>query len=188
MIRRTDALMIVDVQRDFLPGGALAVEGGDEVVPVLNRWLAAARRQGVPVFATRDWHPPDHISFAERDGPWPRHCVQNTPGAEFAPDLNLPPETRSLCKGRDVDAEQYSPFDKTDLDETLRNEGIQRLWIGGLAQDVCVRQTVLDARNAGFDVHVLAAATRPVNPDDGEKALQEMQAAGAVIESRESPE
>lgn len=181
-IRSSDALLIVDVQRDFLPGGALAVEHAGEIVPVLNRWIAKARRKDVPVVATRDWHPANHASFQENGGPWPRHCVQHTPGAEFSPELMLPRDARIIDKGTHPAVEQYSAFEKSDLAEVLRKWGIRRLWVGGLAEDVCVRATVLDALQAGFDVHVIADATRPVSREGGRKAREQMRAAGAVFE------
>lgn len=181
-----DALIVVDVQRDFLPGGALAVEDGDAVIPVLNRWIAEARRLGVPVVASRDRHPPNHVSFAERGGPWPPHCIRNTPGAEFSPELDLPDDAWIVDKGTDAETEQYSAFGPPGLAERLQREGVRRLWIGGLAEDVCVRQTALDAVAAGFEVHLLASATRPVTAEGGRKALEEMRAAGVQIESGEN--
>lgn len=179
-----DALVVVDVQNDFCPGGALAVEGGDAVVPVLNRAIEAATRQGAIIVASRDWHPPNHVSFEPRGGPWPVHCVQNTKGAAFHPDLRLPPGTPLVDKGADLQRDNYSAFDNTGLAEDLRRQGIERVWVGGLAQDVCVRATVLDALEAGFRVHLIRSATRPVDtqPGDGWRALGEMQAAGATIE------
>jgi len=182
--RTSDALVVVDVQNDFCRGGALAVEGGDEVVPVLNRAIRQAERQGAHIVASRDWHPPQHVSFQQRGGPWPVHCVQNTPGAEFHPDLQLPPETPVVDKGVSPDRDNYSAFDDTGLAVDLKRQGVNRIWVGGLAQDVCVRATVLDGLEAGFQVHLIEPATRPVdaNPGDGRRALEEMQAAGAVIE------
>jgi nicotinamidase/pyrazinamidase len=182
----TEALLIVDVQNDFCPGGALPVAEGDQVVPVLNRWIEAARRDGAVIVASRDWHPHGHISFRERGGPWPVHCVQNTPGAAFHPGLNLPASALVLSKGTAPDRDNYSPFVDTDLADTLRRQAVQRLWVGGLAQDVCVRAAVLDALAAGFVVHVIEDATRAVNvtPGDGQRALEEMRIQGAVIESR----
>jgi nicotinamidase/pyrazinamidase len=182
----TDALLIVDVQNDFCPGGALPVAEGDQVVPVLNRWIEAARRDGAMIVASRDWHPRGHISFRERGGPWPVHCVQNTPGAAFHPGLNLPASTLVLSKGTAPDRDNYSPFADADLADTLRRQGVQCLWVGGLALDVCVRAAVLDALTAGFEVHVIEDATRAVNvtPGDGQRALEEMRTQGAVIERR----
>jgi nicotinamidase/pyrazinamidase len=180
-----DALLIVDVQNDFCPGGALPVAEGDQVVPVLNRWIDAARQGHAQVVASRDWHPRHHISFRERGGPWPAHCVQDTPGAAFRSDLRLPADALIVSKATAADKDNYSDFVDTDLAETLRRRGVRRLWVGGLAQDVCVRATVLDALAAGFEVHMILDATRPVNvkPDDGQRAIEEMRRHGAVIES-----
>jgi len=179
-----DALLIVDVQNDFCPGGALAVTDGDAVVPVLNEWIRAATAAGATVVASRDWHPPDHSSFREQGGPWPVHCVQDTQGAALHPDLDLPPGHILISKGRSQDRDNYSAFDDTGLADMLREHGIERIWVGGLAQDVCVRATVLDGCEAGFETHLIAAATRAVNvhPGDGERALEAMRAAGAHIE------
>jgi nicotinamidase/pyrazinamidase len=181
----SDALIIVDMQNDFCPGGALAVSEGDAVIPALNRLISKAREAGVPVYASRDWHPADHMSFAARGGPWPPHCVQNTEGAAFHPDLRLPKDTILVTKGTDPDAEAYSAFEGTDLEQRLREAGIKRIWIGGLTQDYCVKESTLDAIRAGLEVHVILKATRPVNarPEDGAKALEAMKRAGAVIES-----
>lgn len=180
-----DALVIVDVQNDFCPGGALAVEGGDEIIPVLNRWIEAAQKNRAVIVASRDWHPPDHVSFKGQGGPWPIHCVQMTRGAELHPDLNLPPiDTWNIAKGSHPKREQYSLFDGTDVADRLNEHGVQRLWVGGLALDVCVRATVLDALKAGFEVHLIRSATRAVNASagDGDKAIAEMREAGAIIE------
>jgi nicotinamidase/pyrazinamidase len=177
-----DALVIVDVQPDFCPGGALPIERGDEVVPALNRAIDAARAAGVPVYASRDWHPRGHLSFAERGGPWPVHCVQDTPGARFHPDLRLPADVRVVTKGTRFDKDQYSAFDETGLAEELRREQVTRVWIGGLAEDVCVKATALSAQEAGFEVHVLAEATRPVTREGGEQAREELRDAGVIIE------
>jgi nicotinamidase/pyrazinamidase len=178
-----DALLIVDVQNDFCPGGALAVERGDEVVPVLNRWIEDAVRQGIPVYATRDWHPPAHISFKKRGGPWHPHCVRDTPGAAFHPDLNLPRGAQVISKATEEDQDAYSAFSGTDLADRLKGAGIRRIWIGGLTQDYCVRESSLDAIREGFEVHVIVEGTRPVNvrPDDGRKALEDIRRAGAVL-------
>ncbi|MEX0607488.1 MAG: nicotinamidase [Halofilum sp. (in: g-proteobacteria)] len=182
------ALIVVDVQNDFCPGGTLAVPDGDAMVPVINDWIERAQTAGMPVIASRDWHPPDHCSFTEQGGPWPAHCVRDTPGAAFHPELRLPANTRVISKGLAVDKDNYSAFDDTGLTETLRAEGIERLWIGGLAQDVCVRATVLDACEAGFETHLIREATRAVDvaPGDGDRALEDMRAAGAVIETAQT--
>jgi len=181
-IRRDDALIIVDVQRDFCAGGALAVPDGDGVVPVLNRWIEAATSAGASIYASRDFHPSGHISFRESGGPWPPHCVQDTAGAEFHPGLRLPAFTRLVTKGVRFDRDQNSAFDGTGLAAELRRRGVGRVWVGGLAQDVCVRATVLDAIEEGFEVRVIGAATRPVDPDAAAKVCAELEKAGAKIE------
>jgi nicotinamidase/pyrazinamidase len=178
-----DALIVVDVQRDFLPGGALAVAHGDEVVAPLNQALRAFERAGRPVFASRDWHPADHCSFRARGGPWPPHCVAGTRGAEFAEGLALPAGTTVVTKADTPDADSYSAFGGTDLEAQLRRQGVRRVVVGGLATDYCVLNTVLDARAAGFDVLVLADAVRAVEvaPGDGERAIAKMEQAGARL-------
>jgi nicotinamidase/pyrazinamidase len=177
-----DALIIVDVQKDFCPGGALPVAGGDEVVPVLNEWIHCARGAGAAIIASRDLHPPDHVSFRQQGGPWPAHCVKGTPGADFHPDLELSDTVQIVNKGTARESDSYSAFADHSLADRLRRQGIQRLWIGGLAEDVCVRATVLDACEAGFEVHVLTDATRPVDAGEGRRACREMVAAGAILE------
>jgi len=183
-MKHGDALLIVDVQNDFCPGGSLAVAEGDQVVPVLNKWIEEAQRDGIPIFASRDWHPPGHISFKERGGPWPPHCVQGTPGAEFHPLLKLPQDIEIVSKGDNPDRDSYSAFGGTDLKDRLRRARVNRIWIGGLTQDYCVRESSLDAIREGFEVHVIVSGTRPVNvnPDDGRRALQHIQNAGAILE------
>ena len=179
---RHDAVLIVDVQVDFLPGGNLGVRRGDEVVPALNRYVAAAGRKSLPVFASRDWHPQNHCSFRARGGPWPEHCVAGTPGAAFAPGLELPLDAVVISKATTQEADAYSAFQGTDLAQRLRALGVTRLLVGGLATDYCVLNTVLDARKAGFEVLLLADAIRAVEvkPGDGERAEREMRSAGAV--------
>jgi nicotinamidase/pyrazinamidase len=174
-----DALLIVDVQNDFCPGGALPIEQGDAVVPVLNAWIAAAVTAGIPVYASRDWHPRGHVSFRESGGPWPVHCLQDSPGAQFRADLRLPEDAIKITKGARFDHDQNSAFDATGLADHLHRHGIRRLWIGGLAQEVCVLATVIDARAAGFDVMVIRDATRGVTPDGCARADQRMHDAGA---------
>lgn len=183
LLGRGDGLLVVDVQNDFLPGGALPVPGGDEVIPTLREWVRAAHARGVPVYASRDWHPAGHPSFRERGGRWPPHCVQDTPGAAFAPGLELPPDVVKVTKGARFDRDQSSAFDGTGLIERLRDDGVRRLWVGGLALDVCVLASVLDARRHGLEVHVIEPATRPVEREQGQRALREMDRAGAVLEA-----
>ena len=176
-----DALIAVDVQNDFLPGGSLAVPEGDAVVPALNRYLAAFGARALPVFATRDWHPAKHCSFKARGGIWPPHCVAATRGAEFAGGLALPPAAVIISKAATPEADAYSGFAGTGLAARRRAGGVTRLFIGGLATDYCVLNTVRDALAADFDVLLLADAIRAVdvNPGDGARALGEMQQLGA---------
>ena len=178
------ALIVVDVQNDFCPGGSLAVPDGDQVVPVLNRWIQAGERGGAAIYASRDWHPPEHCSFQSQGGPWPPHCVQGTSGAALRDDLALPDRAVIIDKGIHRDRDSYSAFDGTGLAQRLREAGVHRLWIGGLALDYCVLATVLDAMKEGFESHLLSAATRPVevHPGDGARAIEKMRAAGALIE------
>jgi nicotinamidase/pyrazinamidase len=178
-----DALLIVDTQNCFMPDGPVPVPDGDEVVPVLNRWIEKAQREGVFIAASRDWHPPNHMSFEQQGGPWKPHCVQDTEGAAFHPDLRLPENAVVVSKGDDPDEEAYSAFQGTGLARKLRERGIETLWVGGLALDYCVKETVLDARREGFEVRLIRDATRAVNaePGDDERALEEMRKAGASI-------
>jgi nicotinamidase/pyrazinamidase len=181
-LRPGDGLIVVDVQRDFLPDGALAVPAGDEVVPVLNCYIADFVRRGLPVFATRDWHPPNHCSFREQGGPWPRHCVPGTEGARFAPGLELPSSTVVVSKDTEPDQNTYSAFEGGDLHARLRAAGVRRVFIGGLATDYCVLHTVKGALGRGYGTMLLVDAIRAVNvhPDDGRKAEEEMIRLGAV--------
>lgn len=175
-----DALIVVDVQNDFCPGGALAVPHGDEVVEPVNE-LA---RKAPFVVATRDWHPPDHSSFASNGGPWPVHCVAGTPGAELHPGIDRESIDVVIDKGQVRDTEGYSGFEGTELEQLLRERGVKRVDVAGLALDYCVKATALDARRAGFDVVVHRDATRAVDasPGDGERALAQLRAAGVRIE------
>ena len=180
-IRDGDALIVVDVQNDFLPGGALPVAHGDEVIAPLNEYLARFAAAGRPIVATRDWHPPNHCSFAEQGGPWPAHCVADTPGAAFAGNLELPAQTQVVSKAMQAEHEAYSGFQGTQLARTLEGAGVSRVFIGGLATDVCVLNTVRDALQAGFETCLLLDASRAVDvtPGDGQRAIEEMQAKGA---------
>lgn len=179
---QNDALLVVDVQRDFLPQGNLAVPDGDAVVPVLNRYLSLARARSLPVFASRDWHPRNHCSFRAQGGPWPPHCVAGTPGAAFADGLELPVDAVVIDKATRPEADAYSAFSGTPLARLLRERGVKRLLVGGLATDYCVLNSVRDALGEGFDVLLLKDAIRAVNvkPGDGEHAEREMQRAGAA--------
>ena len=169
-----DALVVVDVQRDFCPGGSLAVPEGDQVVPVINRLASGFST----VVTTHDSHPPDHSSFERHGGPWPQHCVEGTPGWEAHPELKLDPH-HQVFKGRDREIDGYSGW-TAELEDFLAKRGTTRVVVVGLALDYCVQATALDARAAGYEVVVLTDATRAVNvkPDDGERALDGLRAAG----------
>jgi nicotinamidase/pyrazinamidase len=178
-----DALLVVDVQNDFLPGGNLGVKDGDAVVPVLNRYIAAFAARGLPIFFTRDWHPQEHCSFQTRGGPWPAHCVAGTDGADFAPDLARPEGAIVVSKAATPKSDAYSGFEGTELASELRKRGVKRVYVGGLATDYCVLNTVKDAVGHGFEVYLLGDAIRAVNvqPDDGANAVAEMRRLGAEM-------
>ncbi|MEA2475643.1 MAG: nicotinamidase/pyrazinamidase [Thermoleophilaceae bacterium] len=175
------ALIIVDFQNDFTPGGALAVADGDAIAGRVNQ-LAASEDFDL-VVATRDWHPPDHGSFAEQGGPWPPHCVQDTEGAELHPGLERSRVDAVIDKGQARDADGYSAFESTGLERLLRERGIDRLTVVGLATDYCVKNTAIDAARAGFHVTVDRDGVRPVEvePGDGERALDAMREAGVAV-------
>jgi nicotinamidase/pyrazinamidase len=185
------ALLVVDVQKDFCPGGALAVPDGNRVVPALNRHIADAVAQGWPVYASRDWHPPVTEHFQAYGGEWPAHCVRESEGAQFHPDLQLPASTIIISKGQAPDKPGYSALegstpDGTLLADDLRSRGVEHLYVGGLATDYCVKASVIDARRAGLEVTVLgdAIAGVDVKPGDSARALEEMERAGATIAGR----
>ncbi|MDX6611992.1 MAG: nicotinamidase/pyrazinamidase [Blastocatellia bacterium] len=179
------ALIVVDVQNDFCPGGSLAVAHGDEVVAPLNKLIAEFLERGEPVFKSRDWHSPQTRHFAAYGGTWPAHCVQDTKGAEFHSLLLDDMHIRIVSKGLG-DTDCYSAFDETDLDLQLKRLGIEEVWIGGLATDYCVKSTVLDALRKGYRVIALTDAMRAVDvkAGDGERAIKEMREAGAVIQEQ----
>ncbi len=175
-----DGLIVVDLQVDFCPGGALGVPEGDEIVPLVNRLLTVP---GWFRVATRDWHPADHISFAAQGGIWPPHCVADSPGAAFHPDMAQGSIDLVVSKAAQKDAEAYSGFDGTTLPVELREKGVRRIFVCGLATDYCVRATALDGRKEGFEVVVLEDAVRAVDvePGDGERAVEEMREAGCTF-------
>ena len=180
------ALLIVDVQNDFCPGGALAVREGDRIVPVLNKYIKVFSREKLPIFASRDWHPKETKHFKQFGGLWPKHCIQNTKGARFHPELKLPEETIILSKGMDPDKDSYSAFQAidsngTDFLQLLKALGINELFVGGLATDYCVKSSVLDALKSGLKVNLLIDAIEGVNirPKDSEDAIEEMVIRGA---------
>jgi nicotinamidase/pyrazinamidase len=177
------ALLIIDFQNDFTPGGALAVEGGDEIAEPIKR-LAP---QFDHVLATRDWHPPDHASFETQGGPWPVHCVQGTHGAELHPAMRDIPVEAIVDVGAEREDEGYSGFEKSTLEDLLRERGVDEVAVVGLATDYCVRASTIDAAKLGFDTTVITDAIRAVdvNPGDGERALEEMKEAGAKLATSE---
>lgn len=178
-----DALLVVDPQNDFLPGGALAVPDGDTVLVPLDGLLRLFAQRQLPIFATRDWHPPNHCSFTAQGGPWPVHCVAGTWGAEFPAALHLPPSTTVVPKAVTAERDAYSGFEQTELAAWLSAQGVRRLFVGGLATDYCVLATVRDARALGFAVVVLIDAVCAVDlhVGDGERALQRMRDLGALL-------
>lgn len=177
----TDALLVVDMQNDFCEGGALAVEGGSALVAGINAHIAAAHDAGAVVVASRDWHPIDHVSFNHRGGPWPVHCVQDTAGAAYHPDLCLPDGVIRLSKATAMDRDAYSAFDGTGLAGYLTEKGITRVVVMGLALDVCVHATVLGARQEGFTTLLLENLSAAVDPDAIATCRREFQHAGAEI-------
>jgi nicotinamidase/pyrazinamidase len=183
-----DGLLLVDPQNDFCPGGSLAVADGDAVIPVLNDWATAAQRAHVPIFVSRDWHPPKTTHFKDFGGVWPAHCVMDTHGADFHPDLRLPAEAVIVSKGMGETEDAYSAFAARDdsnilLGALLKARNVNHLYIAGLATDYCVKNSVLDALNLRLGVTLVPEGMRAVNlqPTDGEQALAEMRARGAQL-------
>lgn len=174
------ALLIVDLQRDFCPGGALAVEGGDKVVEPSNRLIRFFEERGWLIYFTRDWHPANHCSFKAKGGPWPPHCIAGTPGAELHADLYVPQGATIISKADDPEKEAYSGFEGSNLGELLKQESVEAVVIAGLTTDYCVKTTALDAHRFGFGVTVAIDAIRAVNvkPDDGRCAIKHMQIRG----------
>jgi len=177
-----DALLIADVQNDFLPGGALGISGGDAILPVLLTYVHRFHARGLPMFLTRDWHPANHCSFRERGGPWPAHCIAGSFGSLPPRTFEVPQSAVIIYKAIDPEEEAYSAFHHTSLHRHLQALGVRRLFIGGLATDYCVLNTVKDARALGYDVCLLTDGIKAVNvhPDDGRKAEEEMTALGAI--------
>ncbi|MFQ5867419.1 MAG: nicotinamidase [bacterium] len=185
-MKQEKALLIVDVQNDFCPGGALAVPEGDRIISVLNKYIKIFLRKKLPIFVSRDWHPKETKHFKQFGGPWPKHCIQNTRGARFHPDLELPKGIIILSKGMDPDKDSYSAFQAVDSNGTeffklLKTLGVNETFVGGLATDYCVKSSVLDALKFGFKVKLLIDAIKGVNikPKDSEEAIEEMVSRGA---------
>ncbi len=180
-----DALIVVDMQEDFMPWGSLPVPNADKIIPRINEYISLFSSRGATIVATRDWHPSNHLSFKENGGIWPRHCVQGTKGAEFVKGLNLPDGTIIVSKATEPDKEAYSGFQGTDLAEELQRRGINRVFICGVATEYCVKNTALDAVKLGFQTFLLEDAIMgvEVNPGDIQKALEEMRRAGVKFAS-----
>lgn len=177
-----DALIVVDVQADFLPGGALAVPGGDRIIAPLNQYIRRFSELGLPVYLTRDWHPATHCSFRDHGGPWPRHCEAGTAGAKFAPSLWLPTDSKFIVsKGTKSEFDAYSGFQDTCLAALLQERGVRRVFVAGLATEYCVKHTGMGALNLGFVVVVLQDAIQGIEqqPGDCGRAMDELLLAGA---------
>jgi len=183
-----DALVVIDVQNCFLPGGSLAVSEGGRIISPLNHAIELFEKRKLPIFFSRDWHPSNHCSFREQGGPWPSHGVQNTEGARFSSDLKVPEAATIISKGTETDKEEYSAlYGRDAMGNTLywhlHQSGIRRIFVGGLATDYCVLNTVRDILKQGYEVYVLtdAICAVDVNEGDGEMALKEMTERGAKI-------
>lgn len=188
-----DALLIVDMQYDFLPNGSLGIADSDKIIPIINRWVAAAEKAGIPVIFSRDWHPPHHISFKEQGGPWPVHCVQNTKGAKFHQDVTIPDNAIIVNKAFTQDKDVYSALEGvTDaegipLPDKLRQLNVKRIWVAGLAFDYCVHFSSLDARKLGYPVMVILPACRSISEATEQKSFREMADAGITLELDSDP-
>lgn len=183
VLEHGDAIVAVGLQLDFFPGGTLAVPGAESVLATANAWIDAAADRGIPVYVVRLWHPVDHPSFRTRGGPWPLHCLQDTPGASLHPRLHVPASAVKVALGTRLDRDQYSALEGTGLAEHLRQHGVQRLWLLGLGLDHRVRETALDAQRMGFDVHVILDATCAIDPAGTLRALADLRAEGVTLEN-----
>lgn len=180
-LKKGDALIVTDIQNDFLPGGALTVPNSEPIIALINLAIETFSTAELPIFITRDWHPENHISFTERGGPWKRHCVQNTRGSEFYPKLKLPNQFELISKGTHPDLEAYSAFSGTQLGERLKTLGVERIWIAGMATDYCILHTGEDALSSGYSLRVFEDAVRgiDIHSGDSKKALDRLTALGA---------
>jgi len=181
MATEQTALLLVDIQNDFCEGGSLAVQDASDILPVVNRMILEAEQKGQLIIASRDWHTVDHCSFEARGGPWPPHCVQDTSGAAFHPDLALPEAAVRVSKGTAFDTDAYSAFDGTQLENFLRRHDVGTLRMAGLALDVCVRATAMDALKHGFSVELVSDGCKAVDQTRAPEVLEELRAAGATI-------
>lgn len=177
------ALILVDLQNDFLEGGALGAPNSNSILSAVNRYVTLFEDEQLPIIATRDWHPPNHISFIMRGGKWPPHCIMGTHGAEFPKELKLPRQARIVSKASDPERDAYSGFDGTDLNEGLNSLNVRDLFICGIATEYCVKSTVMDALRNGFRTVLLVDAVAAINNSDGEEAIREMQRNGCKLAS-----
>ncbi|WP_297886983.1 nicotinamidase [Sulfurihydrogenibium sp.] len=174
-ITSKDALIVVDMQNDFMPYGALPVKDADKIVPIINEYVSIFEEKSNPVFYTRDWHPENHISFKGYGGIWPSHCVQNTEGAKFHPDLKIPSDNKFIIsKGTSPDFDAYSGFQGTVLDSLLKERGVKRIFVCGVATDFCVKNTVIGGLNLGYQVFILTDAIKAVFPDKENQVINQL--------------
>lgn len=174
-----EALIIVDMQKDFMPGGTLPVPNGDMIIPRIEEYIELFKKRNALIVATRDWHPENHISFKEYGGLWPKHCIQNTEGAEFV--VKLPKDAIIISKADRPDREAYSGFEGTNLEKILKGKGVKRVYICGVATEYCVRATALDALKLGFEVVLLRDAVKGIKPEDEKRAIKELMERGAGV-------
>ena len=181
-ITSQDALIVVDMQKDFMPGGALPVPKADEILPRVNRYVRTFEEHTRPIIFTRDWHPKNHLSFVSQGGLWPPHCVQNSEGAKFAEGLYMPKDFRFvISKGTSPDFDAYSGFEGTILHDLLKERGIRRVFVCGVATDYCVKNTALGALYLGYTTFVLEDAIQGVLPTTTQEAVEEMMQKGAIF-------
>lgn len=181
-----DALVIVDLQNEFLPGGTLVVPEGEQVIPAINHAIQVFASRNLPVFASRDWHPPGHCSFIAQGGPWPPHCIAGSYGAAFSPALALPAQTVIISKATSPDVEAYSALEGTPMAQLLAERGVRRLFVAGLTTEHCVLATVRDALGLGYQVVLLSDAIRALESRAGQDAIDAMTGLGAVTISSQA--
>jgi len=184
-VTRRSALVVVDMQEDFCEGGSLPVTGCREIVSKINKYVDYFQKAGLTIVATRDWHPPNHVSFKERGGLWPAHCVAGSKGAQFVKELKLPEDVIVVSKATDPDTEAYSAFTLTPLHYILSTRGVKRLFVVGVATDYCVKETAMEALKLGYEVVVLTDAVAGVSEETSKKALDELVSEGAILASEE---
>ena len=177
-IPKVYALLLIDIQNDFCPNGKLPITNGDKIIPNINNWIKKTKNKKCKIYASRDWHPQNHLSFKSQGGIWPDHCIQDTVGARFHKDLKLPKDTIKIAKGTRFDQEQYSAFDHTGLAHNIKKYKIKTVIIGGLAEDVCVYHTACDAIRTGFETYIIEKGTLPVTINEGKAARIKLEKLG----------